>query len=275
MITLFCDLDNTLIYSHRRSLPVPKRTVESLHGAEQSYITEKTFRFLSACSAVKLIPVTSRTLHQYERLQPLMQQLHAEQALLLNGAVLLRDSAADAQWLADSELLACPAQAEMEKASALLERFGSLRYRDPFLSYAAVADPDAVRAMLARETDSTLVRVFCDSRKIYCTPAAITKGNAVRRLIAQTSPEMTIAIGDSENDLSMLEVVDIPIAPKCLRNQIMNPNKILISDSALFSDVFCDVISNLLEGMESTATHDEQESNCKSPSRRSSTSRHF
>lgn len=259
MITLFCDLDNTLIYSHRRSLPVPKRTVESLHGAEQSYITEKTFRFLSACSAVKLIPVTSRTLHQYERLQPLMQQLHAEQALLLNGAVLLRDSAADAQWLADSELLACPAQAEMEKASALLKRSGSLRYCDPFLIYAAVADPASVRAMLTRETDCALVHIFCDSRKVYCTPAAITKGNAVRRLIAKTSPEMTIAVGDSENDLSMLEIADMPIAPKCLRNRLMNPNKILIPDSEIFSDALCDAISNLLRSIESTATYYEQE----------------
>ena len=38
MQTLFLDIDNTLIYSHRHVLDVPKRAVEFLNGKVQSFI---------------------------------------------------------------------------------------------------------------------------------------------------------------------------------------------------------------------------------------------
>ena len=37
MTTLFTDLDNTLLYSHRHSTPEPKRWVEQLQGKPQGF----------------------------------------------------------------------------------------------------------------------------------------------------------------------------------------------------------------------------------------------
>lgn len=85
MITLFCDLDNTLIYSHKKSLNVPKRVAEMLHNKEQSYITRKTFDFLSSCREVSIVAVTARTMAQYDRVYKLLNCLHSEYALILSA----------------------------------------------------------------------------------------------------------------------------------------------------------------------------------------------
>ena len=102
MITLFCDLDNTLIYSHRKSLNAPKRVAEMLHNKEQSYITKKTFDFLSSCREVSIVAVTARTMAQYDRVYKLLNCLHSEYALILNGAVLLKNGLQDKSWLVNS-----------------------------------------------------------------------------------------------------------------------------------------------------------------------------
>ena len=85
MITLFCDLDNTLIYSHKKSLNVPKRVAEMLHNKEQSYITRKTFDFLSSCREVSIVAVTARIMAQYDRVYKLLNCLHSEYALILSA----------------------------------------------------------------------------------------------------------------------------------------------------------------------------------------------
>ena len=38
-----------------------------LNGVEQSYITQRTFDYLSSCRAISFVPVTTRTKQQYER----------------------------------------------------------------------------------------------------------------------------------------------------------------------------------------------------------------
>lgn len=253
MITLFCDLDNTLIYSHRRSLLGPKKVAEYYRGKEQSYITEKTLLFLTECRSLSVVPVTARTLPQYDRLDRLIRQLNCTYALVLNGAILLKNGVVDEQWAIESDMLAHKSKDEMKKVLSLMERSEDVvqvRYCDRFMIYATAEDPRAETERLIREADCTLVKVFCDSRKVYCVPAAFTKGAAVARLMTQIFPELTIAVGDSENDLSLLEIVEIPIAPEHLGNSINNPNKVLIPDYEILSDKACKVISDLLEQRE-------------------------
>ena len=250
MITLFCDLDSTLIYSHRRFLPEPKQVAEYYRGREQSYITEKTLLFLSECRSLSVVPVTARTIPQYDRLNLLIRQLNCTYALVLNGAILLKNGEVDEQWMLESDIMAQRSKDEMKRVLSLMERSADavqVRYCDRFMIYAAAEDPGAVRERLIREADCTLVTIFSDSRKVYCVPSAFTKGAAAARLTAQILPELTVAVGDSENDLSLLEVAEIPIAPECLGNRIINPNKVLIPDCEVLSDQACEVISALLE----------------------------
>ena len=249
MITLFCDLDNTLIYSHRRKLGASKRVAEILHGKEQSYITAKAFDFLSSCQEVSTVAVTTRTMTQYDRVQELLNHIHSEYALVLNGAVLLRNGIQDESWLADSIRKVKNAAAEMNKAKRLLEHYADkpVRYSDSFLTYIDVGDPPKLIELLEEEIDAKVINVFSDSRKVYCAPTAINKGTAVAKFKEQFETGLTVGVGDSLNDISMLEHVDVPILPQSLSCYISNPHMIVVPESQVLSDAACDEISNLIK----------------------------
>ena len=249
MITLFCDLDNTLIYSHRRKLGASKRVAEMLHGKEQSYITAKTFDFLSYCQEVSTVAVTTRTMTQYDRVQELLHSIRSECALVLNGAVLLKNGIQDESWLADSIRKVKNAAAEMNKAKRLLEHYANktVRYCDSFLTYIDVGEPPKLIELLEEEIDAKVVNVFCDSRKVYCAPTAINKGTAVAKFKEQFETGLTVGVGDSLNDISMLEHVDVPILPRSLSCYISNPHKIVVPESQVLSDAACDEISKLIK----------------------------
>ena len=67
---LFCtDIDNTLIYSHRKPLRVPRRIAEYLNGKEQAYIPAGLYELIAAhTDKFTVIPVTMRTPEQYGRI---------------------------------------------------------------------------------------------------------------------------------------------------------------------------------------------------------------
>lgn len=248
MITLFCDLDNTIIFSHRKELNTSKRVAELLNGVEQSYITERTFSFLSSCRSISFVPVTTRTLQQYERVKGTIQSFNSKYALILNGAILLKNGDVDDLWLNESRELVKDATDEMNKAATLLKRYCKkpLRYRDDFLIYSSAKEPKAIAEKIEKGIDSSRINVFFDSRKVYCAPLSMSKGNNVRRFSRYYQTNVTIGVGDSKNDLSMLESVDIPILPQLLTSFITNPQKIVVPDSKVLSDSACDEIELLV-----------------------------
>lgn len=248
MITLFCDLDNTIIFSHRKELNTSKRVAELLNGVEQSYITERTFSFLSSCRSISFVPVTTRTLQQYERVKGTIQSFNSKYALILNGAILLKNGDVDDLWLNESRELVKDATDEMNKAATLLKRYCKkpLRYRDDFLIYSSAKEPKAIAEKIEKGIDSSRINVFFDSRKVYCAPLSMSKGNNVRRFSRYYQSNVTIGVGDSKNDLSMLESVDIPILPQLLTSFITNPQKIVVPDSKVLSDTACDEIELLV-----------------------------
>ena len=77
-IRLFCDLDHTLIYSHRMPIGSDKMVVEYLNGKEQSFMTQGTFEFLCKQNCVHLIPVTTRSKAQYERISVFRKELRCK-----------------------------------------------------------------------------------------------------------------------------------------------------------------------------------------------------
>lgn len=248
MITLFCDLDNTIVYSHRRTLNTAKSVAEMLNGATQSYMTEKTFEFLSGCRNISFIPVTTRTFSQYKRLQSTMESLNCEYALILNGAVLLKNGAIDKEWLAESKELVKGSNDEIEKAAELIKSTEKmiLRYCDEFLVYAGSSNPEESAKHLERIIDISKVHVLFDSRKVYCIPTLLDKGYAVKRLVKRLMPELTIAVGDSENDVPMLESVEIPIVPQQLEMKVTNDKKIVVPETEILSDAACCEIEKIL-----------------------------
>ena len=250
MVTLFCDLHNTLIYSHKRTLNTPKRVAEMLNGKEQSYITERTFDFLSSCNTVNVVPVTTRTLQQYERVKGTLENFNCRFALILNGAVLIKDGIIDETWLAQSKELAKGASQEMDRAVTLIENSENvlIRYSDGLFAYATAPYPEMLSQQIKRTVDTSLVKLFFDNRKVYCVPQILSKGNAIKRLLNILESEQTLAVGDSNNDLSMFDNVDIPIVPCVLEAKVSNENKVVASESEILSDAACNVIETLIEG---------------------------
>lgn len=101
-IRLFCDLDHTLIYSHRMPIGSDKMVVEYLNGKEQSFMTQGTFEFLCKQNCVHLIPVTTRSKAQYERISVFRKELRCKYALICNGGILLVDGIEDPAWYSET-----------------------------------------------------------------------------------------------------------------------------------------------------------------------------
>lgn len=62
------------------------------------------------------------------------------------------------------------------------------------------------------------------------------------RLTNKLAPKITIGVGDSSNDISMLENVDFPIVPQSIQYYISNTNKVIAPRGQVLSDVACDSI---------------------------------
>lgn len=253
MPTLFLDLDNTLIYSHRHEISAPKRVAEMLNGREQSYITEQTFSCLSGCRALSVVPVTTRTLRQYRRLEALMDQLHCEYALICNGAVLLRSGEIDGAWLEQSLQLAGDELRQVEAAERWLrERCGEAAVHTDFdvLVYAVSDCPEALAAALSRQLDAERAAVLHDGRKVYCLPRSNNKGAAIRRFMQRFQTRASIAAGDSDFDVPMLEQADAAIVPPALSAMVKNGRKLVTEGSGCFSDEICAKLEALLRETE-------------------------
>jgi len=92
-----------------------------------------------------------------------------------------------------------------------LELYGA-QYRFADVAFARNIDPDEVRAVI-RDHDLP-VRVLDTGFAIHLQTPGVNKGTAMRELAREMglSPAEMMAIGDSENDIEMLEVAGIGVA---------------------------------------------------------------
>ena len=115
-LLFFTDLDNTLIYSHRHADGRPAVWVERLEGRLQSFMTDQTYHFFCTADWLQTVPLTTRTPAQYSRLAVLAADLHWRDALLCNGAILLRDGAENLAWRKESEEISQEDRPALENA---------------------------------------------------------------------------------------------------------------------------------------------------------------
>lgn len=215
MLLLASDLDNTLLFSHRRRRP-GDLCVEWLEGNPQGFMTPATRAALAALPAsVRLLPVTTRSVAQYRRIR-WPEGAEPEYAITTNGGVLLgRDGPAPA-WLADSQALAAPFQADLQRLyDALPSQSWCLRRKmvDGLYLFAVCPEGIDMDACAALFRGRQPLDVAPSGRKLYFFPPGLHKGGAVsaaRRLFA---PERLICAGDSPLDLSMLRLADLALVP--------------------------------------------------------------
>jgi len=249
MIIFNSDLDNTLIYSYKRDIGSDKRCVELYNDREVSFMTEKSVLLLKEVNSKLLfVPTTTRTTEQYKRITLDIGQ--PKYALVCNGGILLEDGVVSKSWYEDSLEMISESRGELENGIALLEkdvnRNFEVRFIDDLFVFTKSEAPEKTIAYLKTFLNFELVDVFSNGTKVYIVPKNMTKGNAINRLKELLHPQKIIAAGDSEFDISMLQIADRAYAPKELADQIsMQKEKLMVNEN---KEVFSDFILNDLLG---------------------------
>lgn len=251
---LFCsDLDNTLIYSYKREMGVPKRCIEVYEGREISFMSEYSAEMLQELRRLmRFVPVTTRTEEQYRRI--LLGT--PEYALVCNGGVLLVDGEPDEAWYRESLRLAREAAAELRLAAKMLERDADVSFevrniRDLFL-FTKSGNPERSMARLAHALDMGRADVFRNGEKLYVLPKRLHKGTALARLRQRLGGAYLFAAGDSLFDVPMLQEADCGFAPLTLRGSAgddLPPHIRYLSEEKLFSDgLLEDILKEIKRG---------------------------
>lgn len=249
MKTLFLDIDNTLIYSHRHVMTAPKRVAEVLNGKAQSFISQQTYSFFVSKRGLQTVPVTTRTMLQFRRLEKLITDLGCEYSLICNGAVLLHNMLPDRRWYEETLTLADSELPEIAKAENwLMTKCGeaSTHSADGLFVYAKSPDSKGLASALRLFVDTDKVDVMFDHSKTYCIPKSLNKGTAIKRFSQRFHVAASIAAGDSDFDIAMLNQANIAIAPEALKDKIENANIFLMKEKECFSDELCSVLDRIL-----------------------------
>ena len=245
MKAFFCDLDHTLIYSHRQEIRDARIPVEWLNGKEQSYMTAYSHAFLREARWLTLIPVTTRSEEQYRRLA-FPEEFRIRHALLCNGGKLLSDGREDRSWSEETMERAREVLGMLDEAGRRLARLsgGEVRQPEPYYRCAAAEDPEGICGALRREFAGSGIRAERDRRKVYLFPECVNKGEAVRRFAEKYGVTESAGAGDSEMDLPMLNAVRYPMAPETLRGIVSGTNTRWLAGEIL-SDRICRALEEL------------------------------
>lgn len=229
---VFSDLDRTLIYSPSAlALPMPDAEaprllcVELYEARPLSFVTETAAAGIAALNeAGALVPVTTRTPAQYLRVH--LPGPTPKFAITANGGRLLRDGVEDLDYSAAlaSRLAgaAAPfaevwahlsAEADSDAGRGFIDKH---RSAEDLFCYAVVQRSAMPAAWLADLTGFCTDRgwaVSVQGRKVYCVPAGLSKGLALREVASILGVTSTLAAGDSLLDRELLEAADHAIRP--------------------------------------------------------------
>lgn len=218
------DLDRTLVWSRRtwdRAVdpdPGPLVCVEELDGAEHAYVTRTAYDALAAGARTdRLVWVTTRTPDQLRRLRlPAVRH-----ALCLNAGRLLVDGVEDADFTRRTT----EAVASVTSAGDLVAGLGVLldvpwvrRVRDAdgvfcYLLMTGEEPPGTWWDALADGVAAAGWVMTPERTKTYLTPAPLTKGAGVARLLERTGLPLAAAAGDSLLDADMLALAVAALTP--------------------------------------------------------------
>lgn len=196
--------------------------VEVYDGRTISYVSPGfADLFATVRTACTVVPVTTRTRAQYERIT-LFGGTAPEWAVVANGGVLLRRGEPDERWAAEvRSSMEATTDADLDavvtwlaaEAGAYIDH---VRVADGFFAY-TIVDRSAMPADAADELSAWLSprgwRLSVQGRKLYAVPSAVTKSASVRALADRLGARLVIAAGDSLLDRDLLEAADIAIRP--------------------------------------------------------------
>lgn len=221
------DLDRTLIYSESflESNPLDNRDDKILIDTSKvcSYIHKDVAAHLSFMirqGKIRFVPVTTRSLKEYQRIRFKDIGIEPEYAITSNGGIILHNGVEMQEWT------------DIVRQNIDCEEFKSIKeYLDglPEFNYCAkIIDQSLLFTKFDKELiGSTGIKnkiseiekkyqqydIFVHKNKVYVVPKYIKKSIAINWLKHYLKEDVVIASGDSAFDLPMLSIADLAIIP--------------------------------------------------------------
>ncbi|WP_438313445.1 HAD hydrolase family protein [Sporosarcina sp. FA9] len=223
-----CDLDGTLIYSYRsfgkEKIDSPIRCIETNKGKELSFMTEKAIMLLHDLSEkMMFIPVTTRTIEQYNRITLFKDEIRPTYAVVCNGGVVLKDGQVDLYWqeyirtkVSNGKISVTDIKRKIEETSdaTWLE---SIRVVDLFF-ICIIINPDCTPLHILDEyskwAEENDLLFSIQGRRVYFIPSFINKWDAVQYIAKKEDKKTVFAAGDSLLDVDLVEKSTFGLIPR-------------------------------------------------------------
>lgn len=219
------DLDRTLIFSKRildsYGSSGGEESIERLDGKPISYISPKTKSILKQINEEMLfIPVTTRTIEQYKRIDLFREEIVPEYAITSNGGTILKGGVPLKEWsLYTHQLLkTCTPREEVMKKAANLDSgwIKKIKLGDHAFFY-IILHPQYFSTERLIELGSLMDRygwqLSLQDRKLYFIPKVLTKWVAVHYLCEVLGMDDIFTAGDSMLDYELIVNATHGIAP--------------------------------------------------------------
>ncbi|AKL96737.1 hypothetical protein CACET_c32930 [Clostridium aceticum] len=222
------DLDETLIYSGRflqeDCLKTSEiRLIETKDGKAIAYMTEAAIKTLKSLSQkVIFVPVTTRSIEQYQRITLFQKEIPPQYAIVSNGGNLLIDGSVDEGW---NTLIREKVKKHCLPLKEILVKFREIhpedwvtsqKMADDLFCYAIVDQDRLPQEELCRFIEwlkENHWEGYLQRRKLYFVPKVVNKKDAIEYLINHIDTDFTVAAGDSLMDVGMLKQADYSITP--------------------------------------------------------------
>ncbi|WP_239347894.1 sucrose-6-phosphate hydrolase [Frankia sp. Cj3] len=220
-----CDLDQTLVYSRRSFRLAPGGgepalvTVEHIDGQPAAFCTVRAAKLIAwLAAAATLVPVTTRTRAQYERID---LGVRPKFAITTNGGQLLVDGCPDEDWAALVRARIDTQAGPLADVQAVAERLAAdgwvrvSRVAEGLFVYLVAHERGAVPDLrgVAADLAADGWRLSVQGRKVYLLPAVLTKEAALVEVMRRAGAAALAAAGDSLLDRGMLAAAELAVRP--------------------------------------------------------------
>lgn len=223
------DLDQTLIYSPKsfRLLPenilLPVTSIEIYENREISFMADVAIAKLKEVIAHSFfVPVTTRTIEQYQRISLFDNHIIPEYSVVSNGGNVMVNGMVDHHWHRQiSKKIAQQCLCVEDMLTSLKELCdpswaGPLRIADGLFYYCVVERDKVPYSDIESFTlwaQEQRWNVSLQGRKLYIVPQVVNKWDAIAYVRDLLQEKVVVAAGDSLLDLCMLQQSDYAIAP--------------------------------------------------------------
>lgn len=231
------DLDNTLIHSYKTK-ENDDICVEYINGKEQSFMSKYTYDYFEHIyRKVKILPVTTRSMSQYNRIN---FPIKINNAVTTNGGIYLHND--QIKCVVTNNAITNLQLENIESQLKQIPNILSINYVDDIYLYAVCEDNIEAKKVSMNISHGSDIMIDTSGRKVYFIPKTCKKGSTLTKIKKSNNFDMIVAAGDSQLDVSMLNVADLAIIPSNLEGLVINRNTLVCPKNKLFSDFIINTI---------------------------------